>query len=354
MHSSNGVNAMRPLLLPFVPFYGAGVVIRNWFFDIGLFRSRKVGAPVISVGNLSAGGSGKTPLVELLAKRLMLAGRKVAIVSRGYKRESSGMLVVSNGSVQCAEASVAGDEPAQMAAKLTGAVVIVDERRVRGAEYAIGKFSATVIILDDGFQHRYLKRDLDLLVLPIDEVVEPGWMLPAGNRREPMRSIKRASLIALSRCESVEQYQRAKAVVRRWTDKPVMALTTRVSAFRRASSRFSIDLSGIKGKTVVAFSGIGSPDSFARTLNSLGLEVKEYVIFPDHHFYSESELKSLEILLAKTRADFCVTTEKDVARLSSGKNEFRDFLENMPLFFVEIEQSVIAGETELNEGINRL
>ena len=345
---------MRPLLLPFVPLYGAGVAIRNWFFDFRLLRSKKVSVPVISVGNLSAGGSGKTPLVELLAKRLMLAGRKVAIVSRGYKRESSGTVVVSNGAVQCAEASAAGDEPAQMAVKLTGVVVIVDERRARGAEYAIEKFGANVIILDDGFQHRSLKRDLDILVLPVEEVEEPGWMFPAGNRREPITSIKRASLIAVTRCESIEQFQKAKAVVQKWTGKPVIGLTTKVSAFRRASSRFSVDLSGIKGKTAVAFSGIGNPESFARTLNSLGMEVKEHVVFPDHHLYREGELRNLENLLVETRADYCVTTEKDVARLLSPKDEFQIFLEKTPLFFVEIEQSVIAGETELTEGMEKL
>lgn len=345
---------MRPLLLPFVPLYGAGVAIRNWFFDFGLLGTQKVSVPVISVGNLSAGGSGKTPFVELLSKRLMLAGRKVAVVSRGYKRGSSGTLVVSSGVVQCAEASVAGDEPAQLAAKLTGVVVIVDERRARGAKYAIEKFGADVIILDDGFQHRYLKRDLDILVLPVAEVEKPDWMLPAGNRREPMTSIKRASLIALSRCETIERFQEARAVVQKWTNKPVIGVATKVSAFRRASSRFSVDLVGIKGKTAVAFSGIGNPESFGRTLNSLGLEVKQHVVFPDHHLYRESDLKNLENLSAESQADYCVTTEKDVARLSSPKNEYQSFLEKTPLFFVEIEQSVIAGEPELNEGIDKL
>jgi tetraacyldisaccharide 4'-kinase len=345
---------MRPLMLPFVPLYGAGVAIRNWFFDVGLLRTHKVGVPVISVGNLSAGGSGKTPLVELLTKRLLLAGRKVAIVSRGYKRESSGLLVVSNGTIQCAEAYLAGDEPAQMAAKLSGAVVIVDEQRVRGAEYAIEKFGANVIVLDDGFQHRYLKRDLDILTIPVNEVEESGWMLPAGNRREPLASIRRATLVAVTRCESVEQFQKAEAIVQEWTSKPVVGLATKVSAFRRASSRFSIDLGGIKGKSVVAFSGIGNPDSFAQTLGSLGLEVKEHVVFPDHHFYQKTDLRNLENLLVQTRADYCVTTEKDVVRLSSPSNEFQGFLEKTPLFFVEIEQSVIAGETELNEGIDKL
>ena len=348
------MNAMRPLLLPFVPVYGAGVAMRNWFFDIGLLRSRKISVPVISVGNLSAGGSGKTPFVELLARRLMSAGRRVAIVSRGYKRESSGMLVVSNGAIQCAEASAAGDEPAQMAAKLLGVAVIVDKRRVRGASYAVERFGSTVIILDDGFQHRYLKRDLDILVLPVLEVEDPGWMLPAGDRREPLSSVKRASLIALSRCESIEQFQKAKLIVQEWTDRPIIGLTTKVSAFRRASSRFSIDLGGIKGKTAVAFSGIGNPDSFSATLKTMGLEVKEHMVFPDHHVYRESELRSIESRLTETQADFCVTTEKDVARLSSRLSAYQDFLEKTPLFFVEIEQGVIAGDTELTEGIDKL
>jgi tetraacyldisaccharide 4'-kinase len=345
---------MRSLLLPMVPLYGAGIAIRNWLFDIGILSSKDVGVPVISVGNLSSGGSGKTPLVELLAKRLTLAGKKVAIVSRGYKRESSGTLVVSNGTVQCAEASAAGDEPAQMAAKLMGAVVIVDERRVRGATYAIEKFGSNVVILDDGFQHRYLRRNLDIVVLPVAEIEESGWMLPAGNRREPMSCIKRASLIAVSRCESVEQFQKAKGVVQKWTGKPVIGLMTKVGAFRRAGSRFSVDLGGIRGKSAVVFSGIGSPESFRRTLNSLGLDVRESIDFPDHHMFRESELKNLEMRLRESGADFCVTTEKDVARLTTPRKEFKSFLENVPLFYVEIEHAMIAGETELNERIDNL
>lgn len=345
---------MRPLLLPLVPFYGAGVAMRNWFFDIGLLHATKVRVPVISVGNLSVGGSGKTPLVEFLTKRLMTTGRKVAVVSRGYKRESSGLLVVSNGAVQCAEASLAGDEPAQMAAKLTGAVVIVDEQRVRGAQYAIEKFGVDVIIVDDGFQHRYLRRDLDIVVFPVEDVGKSGWMLPAGDRREFMTSVRRASLLAISRCESVEQFQKAKAVVQQWTEKPAIGFATRVSAFRRASSRFSIDLGGIKGKAAVAFSGIGSPESFARTLLTLGMDVKEHVVFPDHHFYREDDLKNIQKRQAETGADFCVTTEKDIARLSSGKKEYQDFMETTPLFFAEIEQTLIAGEAALNEGMNKL
>ena len=345
---------MRPLLLPLVPLYGAGVAIRNGLFDIGLLRSKKVNVPVISVGNLSAGGSGKTPLVELLARRLMQAGRKVAIISRGYKRQSTGTLVVSNGGVQCAEAAAAGDEPAQMASKLTGAVVVVDERRSRGAEYAIQKFGADVILLDDGFQHRYLKRDVDIVVIPVNEVEKPGSLLPAGNRREPVSSLRRASFIALSRCESLEDFSRANAILQKRVQKPVIGLTTKVSAFRRASSRFSVDLGGLKGKTAIAFSGIGTPQAFVRTVQALGLELKRHVVFPDHHAYEAGDLRSLETLMKDSGADYCITTEKDVARLSSPNDEVKRFIEQTPLFFVEIEQSVIAGEIVLHQIIDSL
>ena len=345
---------MRPLLLPLVPLYGAGVAIRNGLFDIGLLRSKKVNVPVISVGNLSAGGSGKTPLVELLARRLMQAGRKVAIISRGYKRQSTGTLVVSNGGVQCAEAAAAGDEPAQMASKLTGAVVVVDERRSRGAEYAIQKFGADVILLDDGFQHRYLKRDVDIVVIPVNEVEKPGSLLPAGNRREPISSLRRASFIALSRCESLEDFSKANAILQKRIQKPVIGLTTKVSAFRRASSRFSVDLGGLKGKTAIAFSGIGTPRAFVRTVQALGLELKRHVVFPDHHAYEAGDLRSLETLMKDSGADYCITTEKDVARLSSPNDEFKRFIEQTPLFFVEIEQSVIAGEIVLHQIIDSL
>jgi tetraacyldisaccharide 4'-kinase len=344
----------RSLLLPFVPVYGAGVVLRNVFFDVGILRTQKVAAPVISVGNLSAGGSGKTPFVELLAKRLMHAGRKVAVVSRGYRREGSGLLVVSNGTVQCADASVAGDEPAQMAAKLSGVVVIVDEQRTRGASYAIEKFGANVIILDDGFQHRYLQRTVDVLVIPVSEIEHPGTLLPAGNRREPLSSIRRASLVALSRCETIAQFENARAIVRKWTDRPVIGLATRVAAFRRASTRFSVDIAGMKGKSVLAFSGIGTPGSFDHSLKGLGLDVKKHVSFPDHHHYRRDDLERLKHLMKEVGADYCVTTEKDVARLSAHKDDYQRFLEETPLFYLEIEHDLLAGEQELREGIDRL
>ena len=345
---------MRPLLLPFSYVFGAGVVVRNWFFDVGMLRSQSVGVPVISVGNISAGGVGKTPFVELLVRKLIHRGRKVAVVSRGYKRATSGMFVVSNGTVRCAEASESGDEPAQMAAKLEGAVVIVDEFRVRGARYAVSRFGVNVVVLDDGFQHRYIRRNADVVMLSAEEVRDPGRLLPAGNRREPLSSLRRASLVAVSRCENVEQSEEALRLLRRWTDKPVMGVTTKVSAFRKASTRFSVDLGGLKGKTVMAFSGIGNPESFEKTLHSIGLDVRKHVAFSDHHAYTQGELAGLENAARESGVDFLVTTEKDVARLHSKNASHKGFLERVSLYYVEIEQAILQGESLLNDLLERI
>ncbi|MEX1275922.1 MAG: tetraacyldisaccharide 4'-kinase [Bacteroidota bacterium] len=340
---------MRLLLLPLSSLFGVGVALRNWFFDIGLLRTERAGVPVISVGNLSAGGVGKTPFVEFLARRLMQQGKKVAIVSRGYKREGSGMLVVSNGSVECAEAGLAGDEPAQLAAKLKGAVVIVDEQRARGAKAAREQFKVDVVLLDDGFQHRSLKRNLDLVLLPADEVERKRRLLPAGNYRESIAALRRCDGVVLTRCESREHFEKALVALRTLTDKPAMGVATRVTAVRRAQSNFSVDLNGLKGKKIVAFSGIGDAAAFEKTLHSLKWEVIRFLPYPDHHRYTVHDIGTIQKALKLAEADYLVTTEKDVFRLGAFGGTARELLNHASLFFVEIEQVVLSGEELLNE-----
>lgn len=348
------VTLRRPLLIPLVPLYVAGVALRNWFFDRGIFRSTDVGVPVISIGNIDAGGTGKTPLVELIVRKLASKGRKVAIVSRGYRRATKGLLVVNDGSPVAVQSSAVGDEPAQMASKLQGVTVVVDEDRVRGAHHAVSKLHADVVVLDDGFQHRALRRAVDIVLIPADKAIEPEWSLPAGNRREPIGSLQRATMVALSRCDNRDHFLAAKRAIATRTQKPIIGLSTRISAVRRATTKFSIDISGLRGKTVVAFSGIGTPEAFGRTLQSLGIELKAHTVFPDHHDYSESDLHSIAGLVAKHAADYVLTTEKDVMRLSSGGGHEGGFIEKTPLFYVEIEQQVIEGEAELNSVLDMI
>ena len=338
---------MRSLLLPFSFVYGAGVTLRNLLFDIGIRKARDVGVSVISVGNLSAGGVGKTPFVELLARRLMAAGRRVAVVSRGYKRRGSGTVVVSNGSVLCAEADRAGDEPAQLGGKLNGVVVIVDEQRVRGARYAIEQFGVDLILLDDGFQHRSIRRDLDIVILSAEEVPAGGHLLPAGNRREPFRSLGRSNLIVISHCTDKAQFQALEERLRTRTDKPMMGVKVKVRALRRATTKFSIDVNGVRGKRVVAFSGIGRPSCFEETLASLGVEVPQHLRFPDHHRYQAADLKRIEVAARQAGAGYMLTTEKDVARLGGAGLDAGSFLERNPVYYVEIEEEIIGGEQHL-------
>jgi tetraacyldisaccharide 4'-kinase len=345
---------MRELLLPLSFLYHAGVAVRNWCFDHRWLPTTEVNVPVISVGNIKAGGVGKTPLVEFLARRLTERGKLVAVLSRGYGRATSGTLVVSNGFVQCAAADEAGDEPAQMAAKLSGVVVVVDEDRVRGARYAIERFRVDSILLDDGFQHRYLHRDLDLVILPYDEIGQKMVLLPAGDYREPFSALRRCDIVVITRCSSLEDALRSREILRQRLEKPVVAFALRVRAVRRAATRFSVDLNGLVGKRIVAFSGIGNPDSFDRTLHSLKWEVVQHRRFADHHRYSREELEGLKREFTELKADYLVTTEKDVARLIGAQNGARQLLEQMPLYYVEVEQSVLMGEGELEEVLTKL
>jgi tetraacyldisaccharide 4'-kinase len=345
---------MRELLLPFSSIYGAGVTLRNMLFDIGIRKVRAVGVPVISVGNLSAGGVGKTPFVELLARRLTSEGRRIAIVSRGYKREGTGTVVVSNGSVVCVEASLAGDEPTQLAEKLKGVVVVVDERRVRGARYAVKQFGVDLILLDDGFQHRSIHRDLDVVLLSAAEVLSDEHLLPAGNLREPFGSLRRADLIVLSRCTDEAHFLRLEDRLRTRIVRPMIGVRVKARAVRRATTRFSIDLNGVKGKSVAAFSGIGNPASFEDTLKTLGVQIDEHMKFADHHRFQTEDLRLIEEAARRVGADYVLTTEKDLVRLGGASAKAGDFLERNPVYYVEIEEEIIGGDQHLTEALQKL
>ena len=213
-----------PWLLPASWLFGAGVRLRNLLFDTGAFTSHRAGVPVISVGNISAGGTGKTPLVELLARRLRESGARVAVLSRGYGRLTSGYQIVSNGQQLCADAISAGDEPAQMAENLKGVVVAVDERRARGAMRIAREFRPAVIILDDGFQHRALHRDLDIVIMTAGEILGTSELLPAGYRREPWSALSRADHLVVSGWDTQEEYRKAESRLSEIVAKPVAGM----------------------------------------------------------------------------------------------------------------------------------
>lgn len=339
---------MRKLLLPFSLLYWLGVAFRNLFFDNGVLKTTKVKVPIISVGNISAGGVGKTPVVEMLIERLKRK-RHLAVVSRGYGRKSSGTVLVSDGKHQLVSVEKAGDEACQIANKYSDLIVIVDENRVRGAHKAV-ELGAELIVLDDGFQHRYLVRDLDVVILTTAEILNGDLLLPAGNRREPIASLERADVVMVSQCLNKREYERAARKVLKYK-KPIVGLRATQKSLKRASSEKNIGFKKLIDKIVIAFSGIGSPVSFEALLVQTGAILKKHFVFHDHHWYTERDIETIVQARKQFDADFVITTEKDVVRL---KERYVKFLEAEPIYVAEIRQEILAGEKRLNDSLKRI
>lgn len=325
---------MKILLLPISWLYGLFVVLRNACYDLRLFRIRSVGAPVISVGNITVGGTGKTPLVEFLVRRLLDEGLRVAVLSRGYKRSTGGTLVVSDGNSLLATAEDGGDEPYQIALKFPSAIVVVDEVRSRGAALAVQKHGADVVILDDGFQHRQLKRDLDIVLIDAEQPPYRTWLLPAGRRRELIAGLKRASALVISHWSEMKG-EEVGGRSRRITRVPQFAAEFRPKELVHVYNGIRRPAEEVRGKRCLAFCGIGRPDSFERMLVSYGADVREFIRFSDHHHYASVDWQRIAERIAATAAEFALTTEKDAVRLMTGEAE--RVLGIHPLYYVELE-----------------
>jgi len=278
--------------------YGLGVFARNSLYDRGILKVRRLPVPVISVGNLSVGGSGKTSLVMFLAERLS-KNIRVAILLRGYKRDSRGVRVVSEWGKVLTGVEEAGDEAYMMARMLRDVSVIVSEDRFEGGKVAVD-LGADLVILDDGFQHRRLHRDLDLLLIKAKDLKDR--LLPAGRLREPLSSMSRAHAIVLT-------YQEVCPFELK-TDKPTFRMRRTFSKVLDSELRpRPIDV--LRDTEIIAFSGLGDNDQFLKTLRMLGLKVREFLSFPDHHHYRDLELREGETY---------VTTPKDLVKLPKREN----------------------------------
>jgi len=335
---------MRMLLLPIGWLYGLVVGTRNILFDLGILRTTAVGVPVISVGNMTAGGTGKTPLAERIVEYLAHHGYRVAVVSRGYGRRSSGVLVVSDGTSLKVDAEEGGDEPVQIARKYPGVRVVVGERRVDAARKAVQELRANVIVLDDGFQHRYLKRDLDIVVVDSRKDLRDEPMLPAGIRREPVLGLRRADLVALSKVEfdSMDWSEGIRSVFKG----PVIAFRHVITSVHRAADGAELSPAEYRGRDAVAFSGIGDHGNFIAGLQHEGFRIVGRMQFGDHHRYAMSDIRRVSQLLGETGAAAVVTTEKDLARLQV-KGAVKDALSTLPLYSVRITVELVSGGDEL-------
>jgi tetraacyldisaccharide 4'-kinase len=294
----------RPLLLPFAPLYGAGLAIKRQLFRLGLLRQKHLQSPVISVGSLSAGGAGKTPMVLMLAMILRQRGYAVRILTRGYRRGSKKM-----GRVEpFDDAGWHGDEPVLLAQRSGVPVFVGADRYLAGvmAEQSEPSEKIVVHLLDDGFQHRQLARDFDIVLLTKEDVKDT--LLPAGNLREPLSALAEADIVVLRE----EEAEALRDIVARLTGGkggPAIWIIRR---------QLSLGAGGDVALPTMpfAFCGIARPESFTTMLAAQGYEPMETMIFPDHHAYDERDISRL-----LERARFCgangfVTTEKDAVKLT--------------------------------------
>jgi len=311
------MNIIKILLLwPLSLIYWLAVEFRNFLYGRGLKKTTRAGIPVISVGNLVAGGTGKTPCAIMLAELLGELGYRPAIVSRGYGRRPTAAepILVSDGDKIFCSPDDSGDEPYLMAKKLLGrkVLIIVSGDRLAGARLA-ERSGADVVILDDGFQHRRLWRDLNILLLDCQRPFDNGWLLPAGLLREPKSALKRAELVILTRCEAgraPDPKPYLKSSLPALAAAHVPGPIWRLNSWRCGGAGVT---PGSIDRPVMLFSGLARPESFERSVTQLGLRMAGHLKFPDHHRYHKADL--LKIEKAGLATGRLLTTEKDAVRL---------------------------------------
>ncbi len=321
---------------------------RDWLYARGLLRSRRVGCPVVSIGNLTVGGTGKTPAVELAVRTLTEMGHRPAVVSRGYRRQSRGVQVVADTASVRLDAEDAGDEPFLLARRLPRVPVVVGASRLQAARLAVERFGVTAVVLDDGFQHRTLTKDLEIVMTRARSPWGNGRLLPSGPLREPLSALRRADLIVAAGVASPGDIADVLATAALHAPGvPVLAARYTAVECWEAERMRDHPVHVLSGLPLLAFAGIASPDGFEATLRGLGAHITQMVRFPDHHWYTSSELTRLEARATASGACGLVTTEKDWVRLR------RLPLPRSPLHVLSVRLELVTGAWAWQEAFER-
>ena len=354
-----GVRFLLAILKGLSCIFAAIVALRYFLYRVGLKRRHPLGIQVISIGNVTAGGTGKTPVTEIFARTLAAEGRKVAILSRGYRRKEapwwqrlftdviSPPLVVSDGKHVLLDSATGGDEPYMLASNLPGVAVVVDRDRVKAGRYAIKRLGCDTIILGDGFQYQKLKHSIEVVLVDSTNPFGNGNMLPRGILREPVRHLKRADIIFLTKCrgdvsavvQEIRKYNKTAEIVE---------CTHAPKSLKDVWSREEFPLTWLEGKTTCTLSGIASPKGFENSLRHLGAKVVWCERYADHHSYDSSEILYALNRTADMGADALVTTEKDAVRFPR--------FETSPVrcLYLRIAIEILRGRESFQDIINRI
>ena len=326
---------LRLILYPLVPVYLLVISLRNLFFDKNILKSKKVNAKIISVGNINIGGSGKTPLVIYIADLLKSSGEKIAVLSRGYGRKSKGYKLVSDGEKIFTDVQESGDEiyHTVLECKVPAAVC---ENRVYGAEQLIKDTNVDYIVLDDGFQHRWINRDKDIVIIEQRFIQGNNIfihnLLPTGNLREPFSALQRSDAIVVNR-----KFSGAGVIPEERTEyfngKEIFTAHYRAINFVDIVKKDEYNLEEFEGQKSLVVSGIANPFSFLNALSQTSVDISNKLIFRDHKNYSQKEVQRIRQSFYATNSHSVVTTEKDAVKLMKFSKE----LDDIDIFYLKIK-----------------
>ncbi len=330
------------LLTPLGLLYGVVIWIRNYCYTSGILKQKQLPCQVISVGNIVAGGSGKTPAVIAIAKHLQENSCKVGVLLRGYKGKSNRELtIVSDGKKLLCTRDECGDEADMLARHLTNIPVAVGKKRYLTGKVIIERFACDVLILDDAFQHRQLSRDLDILTVDATQPYGTGKMLPIGTLREPKSSIQRADLILLTRTDipNIDIAKIRAELNRIAPNTPILeSVHEPISLYllNQQGENLSMRVDDLKNKRILAVCGIGNPQAFVSTLRQYNPETVELFAFADHHVYTVSDLQEIEQKMKQHQSEIVVITQKDEQKIAS-------LSPDLPIVVLEIELVITNG-----------
>ena len=355
----------RTILFGGSKVFQVAVKIRRWLYNIRILRDKTLGVQVIAIGNLTVGGTGKTPVVEKFARELRDAGRNVAILSRGYRskpapfhkwllnkilwrEDQNPPRVVSDGKSLLLDSDTAGDEPYMLASNLKDVVVLVDKDRVKSGRYAIEKFGCDTLLLDDGFQYWHLRgRRHDVVLIDRQQPFGNEHLLPRGTLREPPSHLARAQTIFITKSDGNTAELRER-IAKLNSTAAIIECVHQPLYFEDVFSGERVGLDFLAGKKVASLSGIAQPESFEQSLVKLGSELVYSKRFADHHRFTQQEILNTINRSKKRQAGIIITTQKDAVRFP--KIDRRD----LPFYFMRVEIQIVSGANDFQDCVRKI